>query len=163
MRSWHAQIFGKVVQLVFVLEATQLHGLFVQRCKTDGIDFAALGAVHAQIQHLEHCRAASGQRLAALHVCWRNGVHSQKGRQALISAAAHFSQRRNSLRGNTLPGDGLAVLPQPRVADQHDIGVVRDVGLAQQAGDQLGADAGCVAQGQGDDGVLLHVHGVSPA
>ena len=49
-------------------------------------------------------------------------------------------------------GDRLAFLPQPRIADQHHVGELRRLRLREQARDQLGADAGGVAQRQRDDG-----------
>jgi hypothetical protein len=73
-------------------------------------------------------------------------VDRKKGWQARIGALAHFSQALHGLRADRSLCNGLAVGPQPAVADQHDVRAVGDAALAQKARDQLRANASGIAQ-----------------
>ena len=141
-----------MVQFVLMAQAALLHGELVQRGKADRIHLAALGCVHAGVEHLQHRGTARCLRLATHHLRGGHGVHRQPSGQAGVGPGAHFGEIAHRLGGNLYACNLLAVGPKPCIAHQHDVGVCGGIGLAEQAGDQLGANARGVAQGERDDG-----------
>ena len=148
----HTQVLGKVVQLVLMAQAAQLHGLLVERRKADGVDLAGLGRVHAPVQHLQHRAPACGFGTTRVHGIGGHRVQGQEGGQGGVGAATCMGHAGDGCGGHLQARDALALLPQPGVAGQHDVGLLHGLGPRQQACDQFGAYAGGIAQGQGDDG-----------
>ncbi|MCY1309861.1 hypothetical protein D9M70_600000 [compost metagenome] len=93
-----------------------------------------------------------------MHLAGLDGVHCQPGGRAAVRPAAHRLDAGHGLGRDLHARHPLAFAPEPLVAHQHDVGALRGFGPGQQPGDQLRADAGGIAQGQGDDGFLLRAH-----
>ncbi|MNT57638.1 hypothetical protein D3C72_1950220 [compost metagenome] len=148
-----------MVQLVAVLQAAQLHRVFIQRRETDGVDMPVQRRVHAGVQHPQHGRAAGRLRLTDTYLPGADGVHLEPGRRVVVRPVAHRVEAVHGPRPDLHARDPLALAPQPGVAHQHDVRLPRRFRHGQQAGDQFGADAGRIAQRQGDNGFLLRSHG----
>ena len=155
----HAQILGEVVQFVLMAQSAQLHRLLVQGRKADRVDIAGLRRIHALVQHLQHRTPARRADLADLHVGGGNAVDGNKRRQLHVGAFAGVGQAGQRRGGHLHACPALALLPEPGVANQHQIGLLHGFGLGQQPGNQFGANAGRVAQGQGHDGKGCGRHG----
>src|SRR6218665_3277644 len=73
-----AQLPGKMMQFVIMLESSKFHAVFVQRREGDRIDVSRRGSVHAAVQQGQHRGASCGSWLGPRHLGSLYRVHFQK-------------------------------------------------------------------------------------
>ncbi|MPM75185.1 hypothetical protein SDC9_122176 [bioreactor metagenome] len=103
-------------------------------------------------KHLQHRAAARRPHLSLHHIGLGDGVHGHKSRQPRIGTLARGRQAGQRNGCNLQAGDALTLLPEPWIADQHQVRLLGGLRHGEQACNQFGADATRIAQGQGDNG-----------
>ena len=121
-------MLGKVVQLVLVLQATNLHGLLVQGCETNGVHRTGQRGVHTGVEHPQHAAPTGGTYLAHGDVGLGNAVHRHKSWACGAGAVAGVCQRGDGVGSHHHTGHLLAPGPEPGVANQHHVGLLRGLG-----------------------------------
>ena len=144
------------MQLVLERHAAFFHRLLVEGGKADGVDLAALHRVQAGGQGQAGAPAGGHGDLRRHDVGLRNRVQFQEHR---AFAAPRLVPVTDGCDWGCRARDVLALGPNPRIADQHDVCRGQRLGTGQQFGHQLRANAAGIAEGHGHNRFVHHFTG----
>ncbi len=144
------QDLGEPVGLVGMADAGQVQPVLVQRREAHAVGDAGDGELGGLAQRVERVAPAIG-----------GGDRPLEGRlrgAAIVEQHRHAGgEGRTTLLGEAVveahPGDPHALLQLAAIGDQQDVGGSAILFAGQQAGDDLRADAGGIAEGEGDAGL----------
>ncbi|MNX75165.1 hypothetical protein D3C86_1066260 [compost metagenome] len=144
------QQLGEPVQLVTVGHAGHVQRGFVQRAEQYRISGAGLGQAQGFFQGVEAVATADHTGFAARKLT--DGVATKVIEQRRVIDECQMLQGLDATIGKLHPGDAHASTHFRFVGNQDHISLAAHFGLAEQAGDQLRADARRVPKDHRDGG-----------